>query len=76
MSDSNSATGSSSPCWLVVFDAPALLTHSFLDNGFQRHGRQAGAWHRHFDDPASDEARDIEYELTGVGLKPRWWTPE
>lgn len=59
---------------MVVFDAPLRLTHAFLENGFQRHGRQRGAWHLRID-PASDAARDLEYELKGVGLAVKWWSP-
>lgn len=60
--------------FLVVFDAPDLLKHAFLQNGFAPHGRNPGAWSRRLD-PTTDEARDIEYELQGVGLKPKWWSP-
>jgi hypothetical protein len=61
---------------LVVFDAPELLKHEFLQNGFKPYGRQRGAWCREFADPGSDEARDLHYELAGVGLRPRWWQPK
>jgi hypothetical protein len=59
---------------MVVFDAPPALTHAFLENGFRRHGRQPGAWHLRID-PSTDLARDIEYELKGVGLTVKWWEP-
>jgi hypothetical protein len=57
---------------LVVFDAPDYLKHEFLENGFLPFGRQRGAWFRRFEE-RGDETRDLEYELTGVGLRPRWW---
>jgi hypothetical protein len=60
---------------MVVFDAPEALKHAFLGNGFRPHGRQPGAWRLEID-PASDEARDLEYELKGVGLQVRWWRPD
>ncbi len=60
---------------MVIFDAPTELKHAFLANGFLPHGRQPGAWSRAFDDPASEEARDLEYEITGVGLRVKWWSP-
>jgi hypothetical protein len=60
---------------LVVFDAPLALNHEFLLAGFLPHGRQPGAWSRPFADPNSDEARDIAYELKGVGLTAKWWQP-
>ncbi|HXE51216.1 MAG TPA: hypothetical protein VN663_22755 [Ramlibacter sp.] len=60
---------------MVVFDAPPELNHAFLENGFLPHGRQAGAWHIRID-PDSTEARDLAYELKGVGLTAKWWTPQ
>jgi hypothetical protein len=63
------------PPMMCVFDAPPELNHAFLENGFKRHGKQPGAWHRRID-PASTEARDLEYELNGVGLAVKWWQPD
>ncbi len=59
---------------LYLFDAPKELLWAFRHNGFRPYGGQQGAWCRSFDDRMSAEARDIEYELTGVGLLPRWRT--
>lgn len=60
---------------LVVFDASDDLNYAFVLAGFTKHGRQPGAWSRQID-PATDEARDLIYELEGVGLHPRLWEPE
>jgi hypothetical protein len=60
---------------MVIFDAPADLMHAFLENGFRPHGRQPGAWSRPFSNPKSAEARDLEYEIAGVGMTVKWWTP-
>jgi hypothetical protein len=73
MANTNSQPPRQEPL-LVVFDAPEVLRHAFLENGFLPYGRQSGAWARKID-PASDEARDLEYELKGVGLTVKWWTP-
>jgi hypothetical protein len=56
---------------LVVFDAPDNLKGAFFDNGFKPFGRQRGAWFREFAE-ITEEARELEYELAGVGLRPRW----
>ena len=61
---------------MVVFDAPADLRHAFLENGFKPHGRQPGAWSRAFDNPQGTEARDLEYEISGIGLAVKWWAPK
>jgi hypothetical protein len=59
---------------LVVFDAPDELKHAFLASGFTPHGRQPGAWSLEIE-RGSILARDLEYEMTAVGPRPRWWTP-
>lgn len=56
---------------MVVYDAPAVLRRAFFENGFRPYGSRGSSWCRTID-PASDEARDLEYELKGVGLKVGW----
>lgn len=60
---------------MVIFDAPAELREAFFENQFKPYGRQHGAWCRLFADPAGEEARDLEYEITGVGMVVRWRSP-
>jgi hypothetical protein len=57
---------------LYLFDASTDLDPVFRSWSFKPYGKQRGAWCRDFDSRHTDEAREIEYELQGVGLNPRW----
>lgn len=61
----------SSPQLMVVFGAPRNLRREFFTSGFRPYGRVPGNWCLDID-PASVEARDLEYEVSGVGLRVVW----
>jgi len=61
----------SEPQLMVVYDAPVNLRRAFFENGFRRYGPRGSSWCRDIDRD-SDEARDLEYELQGVGLTVVW----
>lgn len=56
-------TPESEPQLLIVYDAPDELRRAFFENGFRRYGRVGSSWVIGPLDPASAEARDLEYEL-------------
>jgi hypothetical protein len=63
--------GVEQPQLMIVYDAPRNLRRVFFKNGFRPYGSVGSSWCRTIA-PASEEARDLEYELRGVGLRVVW----